>query len=101
MVGSAIFAEAVDLKQTEVSVTLDSKELAAGTSEATQPGWDAGVGMLDVVLLESETVVEKEMSVTDYHQFVVAMRQDDALVASFAEIELVAAVVYSTVVILE
>lgn len=59
MVGSSIFGEAVDLEQTEVSVTLDLMELAAGTSEATQPGWDAGVGMLDVVLLETETVVEK------------------------------------------
>lgn len=34
------------------------------------------------------------MSVADDHQFVVVMWQDVALVASFAEVELVAAVLY-------
>jgi len=47
------------LVQIEEFVTLNSVELAAGTLGVTQPGWDTVVGMLDAVLLETDTVVEE------------------------------------------
>lgn len=40
-------------------MTLDLMELAVGTSGVTQPDQDAEVGMSEVVLLETETVVEE------------------------------------------
>lgn len=59
--GTAGFASSVkvDLVQIEEFVTLNSVELAAGTLGVTQPGWDTVVGMLDAVLLETDTVVEE------------------------------------------
>lgn len=56
--GMAGFASSVKV-EIEEFVTLNLMELAAGTSEVTQPGWDTAVGMWDVALLETETAVEE------------------------------------------
>lgn len=57
--GFASSVKVVDLVKIEEFVTLNSRELAAATSEVAQPGLDTVVGMSDAVHLEIDTVVEE------------------------------------------
>ena len=105
MAGLASSLGDADWAQVAKVVTFDWMEFAVGTSEVICPGQEAEVVTQDVALWDPGTAVEGQnlvedltgLEATDGHQFVAVMWQD--VVASFGEVDQVAAVVYSLVVI--